>query len=150
VAFSPDGKYFASGNADGSITLWETGTFTKLDQTLKYDLAKVSSLAFSPDGKTLAAGYNDFVIIVWDVETRQRLIRPLFKHTNIVYDLAFSPDGKTLASAGSEIVLWTMDPAQWIQKACRAAKRNLTQDEWKQYFPGQPYHQTCSQYPAGK
>jgi WD40 repeat protein len=150
LAFSPDGRYFASGNADGSITLWDAGTFTKLDQTLRYDPAKVSSLAFSPDGKTLAAGYNDFIIILWDIETRQRLVRPLFRHTNIVYDLAFSADGMTLASVGNEIILWTTDPNQWVSRACRAAKRNLTQEEWKQYFPDKEYNLTCPDYPSGR
>lgn len=150
LAVSPNGKYLASGNADGNITLWNAATFTRLDPPLQYDIAKVSSLAFSPDGKTLAAGYNNYNLILWEVETRQRLVRPLFKHTSPVYDLAFSTDGNTLASAGKEVIVWTLDPAQWVARACRSARRNLSQDEWRRYFYNQPYRQTCPQYPPGQ
>ena len=34
--------------------------------------------------------------------------------------------------------------------ACDIAGRNLTRAEWAQYLPGEPYHATCKQWPAGE
>lgn len=144
VTFSPDGRYFASGNRDGSITLWNSDLIEKVgNQALKYEQGKVRSMAFSPDSRILAAGYSDFGLVLWDVDSCQRLTRPLYKHTNIVFDLAFFPDGKTLATVGNEIILWTVDPQRWIETACKVARRNFTEDEWQQYFHGVEYAQTC-------
>ena len=48
------------------------------------------------------------------------------------------------------MILWDLDPAVWRVRACEAAGRNLTRDEWKNFLPeGEPYHATCPQYPAG-
>jgi hypothetical protein len=36
----------------------------------------------------------------------------------------------------------------WRHEACRLAGRNLTDDEWARYLPGQgPRRRTCPQYP---
>ena len=34
-----------------------------------------------------------------------------------------------------------------VAAACAYRTRNLTRAEWKQYLPGQPYRQTCEQWP---
>ncbi len=151
VAFSPDGSYFASGNRNGSITIWNSDLSAKVDsQVLEYPQGRVRSMAFSPDGKILAAGYTDFGLMLWDVDSSQPLTRSLYKHTNTVFDLAFFPDGKTLATVGNEIIVWAVDPGYWMETACKVARRNFTQEEWQFYFHGQEYQVTCPQYPPGK
>ncbi len=48
------------------------------------------------------------------------------------------------------MMIWDLDPAVWRVRACEAAGRNLTRDEWTKFLPeGEPYHVTCPQYPAG-
>ncbi len=48
------------------------------------------------------------------------------------------------------MIFWDLDPAVWRVRACEAAGRNLTQEEWTKFLPeGEPYHVTCPQYPAG-
>lgn len=39
--------------------------------------------------------------------------------------------------------------ASWKRAACRIANRNLTQQEWRQYFGDLPYHKTCPALPTG-
>ena len=67
VAFSPDGKFIASGSYDKTIKLWNVKT-GKLIYTLKGHRDSVLSVAFSPDGKFIASGSADKTIKLWNVE----------------------------------------------------------------------------------
>jgi len=40
-----------------------------------------------------------------------------------------------------------MDPNSWLVRTCERAGRNLTRDEWSQYFPNEEYRATCPQWP---
>jgi WD40 repeat protein len=52
VAFSPDGKYFASGSK--GIKLWDLSTRQEI--ITFHGNIRTSSIAFSPDGKNLLSG----------------------------------------------------------------------------------------------
>ena len=110
VAFSPDGKIFASSGSDGALILWDAATRQALGAPLRGHAGMQGGVAFSPDGTTLASGSTDNSVVLWDVATRQPLGAPLAGHTSMVRDLAFSPDGKSLASASSDgsVILWDL------------------------------------------
>ena len=112
VAFSPDGRTFASsyGDRDSEVLLWDAVTGAHI-RTLEGHKWLVYSVAFSPDGRTLASGSRDETIRLWDAVTGAH-IRTLEGHTHWVHSVAFSPDGRTLASGSSDgtIRLWTLDP----------------------------------------
>ena len=73
LAFSPDGKTLASGDASGMIKLWDLTTGKELvlgkgrERENTCEGTAVLCLAFSPDGKTLASSGNDDAIRLWDV-----------------------------------------------------------------------------------
>ena len=106
MAFSPDGRTFASGFFDNSIEVWEPAT-GKLQRTLEGHSEPILSVAFSPDGGTLASGSVDTSIRVWEATTGG-LLRTLEGHSGPVLSVAFSPDGQTVASGSldNSIRVW--------------------------------------------
>ncbi|MCP4372529.1 MAG: hypothetical protein GY797_31150, partial [Deltaproteobacteria bacterium] len=64
VAFSPDGKFLASGSYDNTVRLWEVSTGEQLRELTGHS-DSVWSVAFSPDGKFLASGSDDKTVRLW-------------------------------------------------------------------------------------
>src|SRR4051794_37773941 len=74
VAFHPQGKLLATGGEDGTVRLWETGTW-RLRETIQ-DGDAITQLAFHPDAKTLlwgrkADGLVPVCVRHWDLERRR-------------------------------------------------------------------------------
>src|SRR5262249_42128544 len=79
LAFAPDGRTVASGNGNGTISLWEAATGREI-RVLRGHRDAVLSVAFSPDGKLLASraggvAYNDNSIVLWDLATGREVRR---------------------------------------------------------------------------
>lgn len=150
VAISPDGKKIATGTANAEVILWDVdrklATAPHLVNTVS-NTSDVLSLAFSPDGRILAAGYAvEPSLILWDMDKYQPLLPNIFKprQKGPMLDVSFSEDGKRFASAGDAILIWEMDPNRWQEITCEAyARRNLTKNEWAQYFGQETYRLTC-------
>jgi WD40 repeat protein len=68
VAFSPDGKLFATigGRSSRTVCLWRTATGVLLKQFGGHR-HQVECLAFSPDGHVLASGSRDGNVLLWEV-----------------------------------------------------------------------------------
>jgi WD40 repeat protein len=68
LAFSPDGRWVASGGKDCAIKVWDAQT-GKLLQTFKSHLDKVTRLIFfqRPEGLSLASGSRDGTVKLWDL-----------------------------------------------------------------------------------
>lgn len=111
VAFSPDGKLFATTNYYEGPQLWDFAT----GQSLKiFKHPAVEQVAFSRDGKVLASVARDEQIGLWDVPGAREL-RTLRAKGSALRAVAFSPDGKQLASAGHKdgsVRLWEVASGQ--------------------------------------
>jgi WD40 repeat protein len=108
AAFSPDGKWVATGDWEGKLTLWDSvGSPSK---TWRGHTSGVFSVAFSPDGKRIVSGsWGD--IRLWSLTGA--LEKTLKGHSDRVHSVAFSPDGKRIVSGSDDhtIKLWSLTGA---------------------------------------
>lgn len=99
VAFSPDGRWVASGGKDNRLKIWDARTGLEL-RTLTGEPEWIESITFHPQGRWLAAGGRNGVIKVWEVGT-WREAHTLRGRRKV---LSFSPDGRFLALMQGETV----------------------------------------------
>jgi WD40 repeat protein/tRNA A-37 threonylcarbamoyl transferase component Bud32 len=100
LAFSPDGRTLAARTIDGSLTLWDVGSRSRLRGPLSAGGAFIlgGGVSFSPDGATLATA-GDFGVKLWDVATGASLGT---LGSWAAADLAYSADGAMIAFARPE------------------------------------------------
>ncbi len=123
VAFSPDGKYFASGGK--GTKLWDLPTRQEI---MTFDNSPALSITFSPDGKYfLCGGPGPLAVFstpkptmkIFNVATGGEIIdfkiQPSPKYR--VESVAYSPDGKYVLSGSNGVIidLWGV----WLGKAMK-------------------------------
>jgi WD40 repeat protein len=105
LAFSPDGRYLASGSQDHRVKVWDLST-GKETLTLKGHFDQVASLAWSPDGRRLVSGAADRLLKVWDAASGEELLTLVQGFA--AASIAFSQDGQRLTSADAKNVkVWS-------------------------------------------
>ena len=112
LAFSPDGKALASGDAAGNTWLWsvETGTVIRRFDKYRY---RVHSLAFSPDGETLATTSSLERTLRVSAVADGKTIRAWRRGDHEVEAVAFSPDGLVLVSGERDSGIHVWDTRGW-------------------------------------
>lgn len=119
MAFSPDGKFLASGSFQ-EVALWDAKTGEQLHKLTGFAHGVVA-IAFSNDGKLMATGggspTEDGEVKVFEVGTWKLVTDVKNGHSDTVYGVAFSPDGTKLASCGADkfIKVWELPSAKFIK-----------------------------------
>ena len=66
VAFSPEGRFLATGSQDGTVKIWDAAT-DRLLRLIRANQGQVGEVTFHPDGKTLASAGEDGSVKIWEV-----------------------------------------------------------------------------------
>jgi WD40 repeat protein len=105
IAYSPDGKYVATGfnfmaTAPDRIRIWRSAD-GKLVRSYGGDFSDANGLAWSPDGRYLASACSDKKVRIWQMTTDDpgQVVTTFYESA---LSVAFSPDGAFLAAAGSD------------------------------------------------
>ncbi|MEI2577797.1 NB-ARC domain-containing protein [Scytonema sp. PRP1] len=115
IAFSPDGKFLATGDMNSEVRLYQVADWKQL-YTFRGHTDWVSSLAFSPDSSILVSCSEDQTINLWDLNTGQYL-RSLQGHEKGIWSVAFSSDGQAVASGSDDktIRIWDVSTGQCLK-----------------------------------
>ena len=109
IAFSADGKLFASKSDNEVIRIWDVASGHEL-ASFQGHTNWVMDLAFSPDSKTLITGSKDKTAKFWDINSK-KLLRSFNAHNGGVNNVDFTSSGKYIATGGDDdlVRLWNAE-----------------------------------------
>ncbi len=150
LAYSEDGERLASGGGDAAIYLYNVEDGRLLGLPLIGQGGPVTALSFNNDGSRLASGGANSLMALWNVDSAQLIGDPIAGMKNTITAVAFSPDGATLITGNDQgdLAWWRLE--SWLDLACKYSARNFSRMEWEQFFKGEDYRSTCSEWPAGQ
>jgi WD40 repeat protein len=150
LAFSSDGRYLATSDADGQIIVRDPDSYQPLQDPLVGGGAgfrtggTTSPLVFSDDGQYLLSTI-DKQGRLWDVQSGVPV--GLFRSDEDVNIIPATNARFLPAAIGDRLVVYNLDVDQWFDIACAAAGRNMTEDEWTQFEPSDDeLADTCPQW----
>jgi WD domain, G-beta repeat len=141
LAFSPDGQVVATASLDAMLRLWNASTGERLKEIPTP--AGLSAVAFRPDNKSLAVGGADGTVRFYRRGRDWKQVIPgsvgIGAGRDRITSIQFSRDGRALVvGTESQLVLLDAGLESWASKACRVARRELTNEERARFLPGLP------------
>jgi WD40 repeat protein len=111
VAFSPDGRWLATGGEGYTVRIWDMQTGRELE-LLRGHTGDVCAVAFSPDGRWLATAGEDTTVRIWDARSWKPR-HTLRGHTGVVSSLTFIPQSRRLVSGSRDHTVKVWDMTRW-------------------------------------
>ncbi|MES2465658.1 MAG: protein kinase [Verrucomicrobiota bacterium] len=108
AAFSPDSKWIAAGERDGTVRLWETASKGRVQLELRGHATSVRGVSFHPDGSRLVSCSVDGQVKVWDWKREAELLSLQLPGGSDAWHVSWSPDGTMIAAAGGDgnVTVW--------------------------------------------
>ena len=122
VAWSPNGKWLASGSIDTSVRLRAAASGRQVAVLVDKGSADVNGLAWSPDSRLLAATNQDGVVRIWDPAHR-KLVARLRRFRGWARGVGWSRDGKLVAASGEDGTVRVWDAASHARQLALRADR---------------------------
>jgi len=110
------------------------------------DVGPVTNFGFGRDGELLALTGRNGRVRLWDVERKE--------YAGLVWNGSGASAGSPswydeatetmwVASSGKYLQI-PLNPERWVERACEITSRDLTQDEWDRFVPGnEPLQSAC-------
>jgi WD40 repeat protein len=143
---SPDGSTVAVAGDTGEIITVDVSTGDEKRRSTSRGI-EVRWLNYSDDGELLVSGAGDGGVSLWDAATLSLLgtVYPPHDGDPVAAGAQFIGDTHdvTIASYDGRIYRWETGLGRALDFACQMAGRDLTEEEWEQYLPAQPYRSVC-------
>ena len=155
-SFSADGKWLgmlAPGPQD-KVSIFRVHSDGSMELSLHTELkshgGEITAFALSPNAKTAVVCDESPLCQLWDIQADGYAPIPLHgPQKEIVWAAIFTADSRwvvTVSAGDKGISIWPMTYDGMREAAARTLGRNLSRDEWKQYFPGDQYRKTFPQF----
>jgi WD40 repeat protein len=109
--------------------------------------ASVLWLNYSDDGELLVSGADDGGVSLWDATALDLIgtVYPPHLGDSDPAGAQFIGDSHDVAIASYDgtVYRWQTDLDHAFDFACQMAGRNLTEQEWEEFLPAQPYQSVC-------
>jgi len=146
LVYSPDGQRIIAGLLDGTLRVL-SGSGRRVESTLRGPGSRVTDLAYSPDSRFVAASSNDGNVYLWNATDWGARPMVFSENNGFVLTVCFNGNSSYFYSGSVDYPRLVGRPTEASQMArdfCSLLGRNLTVDEWDQYFDGEiPYEETC-------
>lgn len=153
--FTPDGRWLVAVNnclkkpqCENAVYIWEAKTGKLASQLVHNQI--ITAIAISPDGRFLASGESG-KLLIWETSTGKAV--SLINYAGEPWTAKFGPGNRWVAVGGypdegeSYVTTFPVQADDLIDLACARLSRNLTYEEWQQYFGDEPYQRTCPNLP---
>ncbi len=145
LSLSPDEKTIAIGTYEGNVLLFNTQTKT-VKNNLKHHESKVTSCDINAAGFLISSSL-DQTLKMTDLQAPDALPLVLMERAEWIYSAKFNYTGAIATTGGKakEIKSLNISIQELRDNLLKAAKRNLTEEEWIRYIGKDiPYHKTIS------
>lgn len=145
VAYSPCGRYIATGEISGQVKIWDAKTREKIHD-LEISASAIHSIAFSPDGTLLAISAADSIIRLLDTE-RGVCLKTSDQLDDWTKALVYSPCGKYFASSthSNGIKLWNGFDGSFLKSiSMRSPERQIGEISAMAYSPCGKFIASCA------
>jgi WD40 repeat protein len=145
LAFAPDGT-LATGTLSGIVQQWNPISGAQLARPLPVTAGAIASIAFDPAGsRFVTTASQDGTVKLFATSTLQQQGATLDTGQHAAPAATFTSHGSSLLVVNDYGTgfTWPTSLTSWEQRACAVAGRNLTQQEWTRYLPGQDYAPVC-------